>query len=248
MNSIITQDVRRFIIELELRFDQIDNVSLKSLKNFSYELKNEAFFNEWADMEYSNLYIVSDVLKQISTLMKNEKKINTNTLKFLDKMTIFNNLLHLNVFEKENKNTKKSICVFLLSLFKTLQLRKDSIETGISEQETLELYDNCLKIKSTTLNHPKTNNKLNNNNNTINIPTQTSHLQNLMADMMKDLTSGEINPQELLQEFMKGPENFQNSPKMKNFTKKFESRMENKEFQQEMENMIPKNLFPNNNN
>ena len=235
MHSIIIQDITRFIIQLELSFDQIDNATQSSLKNFSKELKESTFFNDWAEKEYSNLFIVSDTLKKIGTCIKNEKKINTNDFLFLSKMSIFNHILHLNLFDKENKNTKKSICVFLLALFKTLQLTKESIENDLSEDETLELYNQCLnksqvsKIKQV----PSTSTQL----------PGGSQLQNLMSEMMQDLTSGKINPQELLQEFMKGPENFKNSPKMKNFTQKFESKMKNPEFQKEMEN-ITKGGFP----
>jgi hypothetical protein len=242
VNSIINQDITRFGIQLELSFDQIDNSTQSSLKNFYKELNNSGFFNEWAEKEYSNLFIVSDILKKIATCIKNEKKINTNDFQFFTNMSIFNNILNLNLFDKENKNTKKSICVFLLSLFKTLQLRKDSFENELTEEETLELYNQCLKTPTPQKQVKKVQSS--SRSSTPNVaPTFPGggQLQSLMTEMMQDLTSGKMDPKELLQEFMKGPENFQNSPKMKDFTKKFESRMENPEFKQEMES-ISKNI------
>lgn len=217
-----------FIFEIEVGFDNISCDTKKQLAKFLKELeKNEEFYKSWITNEYTYLLKNSDNLKKVSEKVE---KLHNNELEFLYEIKVFNEILDLNLFKEENRKTKKDICILLYNIYKTIQIIKKGFEYNVSEEQLNSLYDKYVtKIDSVSVS-PSTK---------ILTTEQNSSLQSLVTDMLGEFQKGELNPMELLQDILKGPENIsKEGTSINKFTKKFEKRLNNDKMKKEIENQF----------
>lgn len=230
----LIKSVFRFVFEIEVGFDNISSEVKKSLEDFVKQIEKDEDFYNWTTKEYTNLHEYSDSLKNVCEKIKRGEKIQYNEFNFLNKMIVFNDILKLELFKDENRGTKKDICVVMYNIYKTLQIVKKGLEYNISEEELDELYNKFItkvdKPEPKIVQVPKPN---------LSLPGNNSILQNLVTDMLGEFQKGELNPMELLQDIMKGPDNItKEGTSINKFTKKYEKRLNDDKVKQEIENQF----------
>jgi hypothetical protein len=247
----LVKSIFKFVFEIEVGFDQVSLETKKSLTSFVKKLEKQTVFDEWVETEYNNLSSFSDELKNICKKLKTGEKIQTKEFEFLNEKKVFNDILELNHFKDENRNTKKDLVLLLNNIYKTLQLIKKGKENNLSEEELDELYNKCIsKIEQSApvapvapvarQHQPPTQPQLPQNF------LGGGSLQNLVTDMLGEFQKGDLNPMDLLQDIMKGPENINKEGSVINkFAKKYENRFNDDSVKKEIEEQfgsIMKNL------
>ena len=232
----LIKSVFKFVFEIEVGFDNISTEVKKLLGEFVKKIETDKDFYEWTEKEYTNLNKYSEGLKNVCDKMKRGEKIQNNEFEFLNNMVVFNDILDLKLFKDENRGTKKDICIVMHNIYKTLQIVKKGLEYNISEEELDELYNKCVakvekpEPKGSVAETAKTKAAL---------PGNSSTLQNLVTDMLGEFQRGELNPMELLQDIMKGPDNIsKEGTSINKFTKKYENRLKDDKVKQEIENQF----------
>lgn len=217
--DLLIKELVKFSLQLELAYNKVFTKFVKFIHTIS---TNEQQYQEWFEKEYTYLNDLQEKCKDITT----SKKVKASQLEFLTSVKLFNDSIQFEQFANENKNTKKGFAIYITSVYKLMNLITQGKERGLTDSEIVELYNN---VQETAV---------------VDQPKQTLggvHLQNLMGDMISDFQSGEMNPMELLQEIMKGPEASKDSQKLKKFTEKFEQKLKQPQLQQEL-NGIMKNM------
>lgn len=215
--DLLIKELVKFSLQLELAYNKVFTKFVKFIHLIS---TNEQEYQEWFKREYNYLLNLQEHCKTITT----NKKVKAQELQFLSSVKLFNDSISFDQFADENKNTKKGFVIYITSVYKLMNLITQGKERDLTDSEIVELYNN---VQETAVvdNHPK----------------QTLggvHLQNLMGDMISDFQNGEVNPMELLQEIMKGPDAARNSQKLKTFTQKFEKKLKQPQLQQELQGMM----------
>jgi hypothetical protein len=241
----LVKSIFKFVFEIEVGFDQISLEDKKSLTSFVKKLEKQTIFDEWVNTEYDNLSTFSEEIKSICQKMKNGEKIQTKEFEFLNNKKVFNQILDLGHFKDENRNTKKDLVLLLNNIYKTLQIIKRGMEHNLSEEELDELYSKCIsKVEKT---EPVAS--VSRQAQQPQIPQNFlggGSLQNLVTDMLGEFQKGQLNPMDLLQDIMKGPENMNKEGSAINkFAKKYENRFNDDNVKKEIEQQfgsIMKNL------
>lgn len=229
----LIKSIFKFAFEIEVGFENIDNSVKTNLNNFVKDVEKETIFESWVESEYKNLSLYSDKLKTVCDKMKRNEKIATDEFSFLNEMTVFNDVLELKNFKDENRSTKKDICILMYNIYKTLQIIKKGIDYKLSEEELDDLYNKCV-VKVV---EPKiVEKRVEQRQSQPQIGGQSNVLQNLVTDMLGEFQRGELNPMELLQDIMKGPENItKEGTSINKFTKKYEQRLNDDKVKKEIE-------------
>lgn len=228
----LIKSIFKFAFEIEVGFENIDNSVKTNLNKFVKEIEKESVFESWVETEYKNLSLYSDKLKTVCDKMKRNEKIQNNEFDFLNEMIVFNDILELKNFKDENRSTKKDICVLMYNVYKTLQIIKKGMDYKLSEEELDDLYNKCVvKVVEPKIVEKKVEQRQ--------LQPQASGsnvLQNLVTDMLGEFQRGELNPMELLQDIMKGPENItKEGTSINKFTKKYEQRLTDDKVKKEIE-------------
>ncbi len=241
----LVKSIFKFVFEIEVGFDQISLENKKSLTNFVKKLEKQSVYDDWVNTEYDNLASFSDDIKHICQKLKTGEKIQTKEFDFLNDKKVFNGILDLSHFKDENRNTKKDLVLLLNNIYKTLQIIKKGKENNLSEEELDELYNKCIsKVEPAApiarQSQSQTQPQLPQNF------LGGGSLQNLVTDMLGEFQKGQLNPMDLLQDIMKGPENINKEGSAINkFAKKYENRFNDDNVKKEIEQQfgsIMKNL------
>lgn len=230
----LIKSIFKFSFEIEVGFENIDGAIKTNLNKFVKDIEKETVFESWVEKEYKNLSLYSDKLKTVCDKMKRNEKIQTNEFDFLNEMTVFNDILELKIFKDENRSTKKDICVLMYNVYKTLQIIKKGMDYNLSEEELDDLYNKCVvKVVEPKIVEKKVEQRQ------AQAGGQTNILQNLVTDMLGEFQRGELNPMELLQDIMKGPENItKEGTSINKFTKKYEQRLSDDKVKKEIESQF----------
>lgn len=227
----LIKSIFKFAFEIEVGFETIDDTIKTNLNKFVKDIEEETFFQSWVESEYMNLSLYSDKLKIVCDKMKKNEKIQVAEFEFLNEMIVFKDILELKFFKDENRSTKKDICVLMYNVYKTLQIIKKGIEYDLSEEELDDLYNKCVvKVVEPKIVEKKVEQRQAQSGG------QSNVLQNLVTDMLGEFQRGELNPMELLQDIMKGPENMSmEGTSINKFTKKYEQRLNDDKVKKEIE-------------
>lgn len=116
------KNIDSFVNELELSFEYIDKSVFDNINKYILELKkNQDTFSTFVQYTFNHL---KDFEKDISFILFSKQKSKSNRLDFLNQIHLFGDnkdscLLHLESFDKENKNTKKSLLKYLYNFYMT---------------------------------------------------------------------------------------------------------------------------------
>lgn len=116
INEKILFYIDKFLSEIELCFDYVNVDILRK------EIEREDFIIDFS----TNLV---QVVKPFQDNIESTKSLKTKDLLFMEKITLFNGLLPLDVFKAENKNTKKSLLNYVRILYNLCKIDENmSIE------------------------------------------------------------------------------------------------------------------------
>ena len=217
--EILFNTINSFINESSLVFDYVNTDKLTEYTN---SLKEDKQLNEFVDSFVNTLLPYEKCIKEIAL---SNKKIHKNDLLFMNKLVLFNGLLDLTVFNNENKNTKKTIIVYIHTIYVQCCLINNpiSIEDMISQ---LELEQKIEDEPISKLSGNGLGNGLGNGfgNGTIFESLMTSPLMDIAKDMVQDFQSGDINPMTLLTSMLSG----KSDPQLDIFVNKIKNTIDTK--------------------
>lgn len=180
IKSDLFKNINAFINELGLSFDNIPNVSnmIPSIHKYIKTIsKNESKFKTFVEDTYKHL---NNFEKDFSLILFSKRKIKTEQYLFLLNIKIFN--LNFDNFEKETKNTKKSIIKYIYNIYMSCSLlRSNSTEhltnefTSFISRIQQEIEDSNKQIILPTHKHDNVIDKP--------ISTHIPDLSNLMSSM-----------------------------------------------------------------
>ncbi len=244
VKECVVKSIFKFVFEIEIGFESVDKDVKKNLSKFVKSLEKQDVFDEWAEKEYENLSNNIEKIKNINEKIKKNEKINNQEFDFLNEVVIFSNILDLKSFKDENRNTKKDVCMLMYNIYKTLQIIKKGKDYNLPDEDLYELYNKCIvKIEKPEkpilckLQSPRKRT----DQQQVQPPLQLGGgaLQNLVTDMLSEFQKGELNPMELIQDIMKGPENIKKEGSAINrLTKKYEQRFSDDNVKKELETQL----------
>lgn len=219
LKNQLSKTLHKFLIELEFGDFNIDE---NILKNIEKERENILEIN---DKIYNELIEYEKIFKEIYKNIKNNKSIDKNQFDFFNNLIFLN--INFNIFEKENRNTKKNLLCHLYILLKFSKFIKKVISLNLGDEEITELYNKILN-ENPPVNQDTQHTQINHNGhqetvnpeNSLNLD-DTEQIGELVSSMLKDFKSGKINPIQMLNEVMSGNINNPNS-EINKLSKKYE--------------------------
>ena len=220
--------INSLICELELCFN-LDKSLIESIKIYTKSICGEKAktlkeFNKFVEYTYAHLNTYES---DISFILFSGRKLKTGNYNFLKNIRLFNLLLNFNLFEDENKSTKKSLIQYLYNIYMCCSFL--NIKTELST-EAVDEFVNRIKSEATCADvvkpaGVKTSKPL---------PLPLTDLNNLMgnSDIMKIATDiaeqmkdENINPMALMSSLMSG--NMENGP-LNDIISKIQSKVDKK--------------------
>ena len=101
--------------ELDTAFEYVDKNIVEKLREYYGKLDSDPdFFAAQTTLLQNSL---GSFETDISHIMAPTRKIKSNDFKFLNKLSLFDNILNFQVFKPENKNTKRDLVKYLKTLY-----------------------------------------------------------------------------------------------------------------------------------
>ena len=162
-----------FMNEIELVFEYVKNIN--QLNKYVNELKtNRETFLNFIKESLNVLSIYEDKIYKIN----NTNKLKSIDFEFLNKITLFNNMLNFSVFKDENKSTKKNIVKYIYTIYiSSFILNFGIVNTnGFLKEDDLmgfvnDLTDKLQKIEDNKLEKINKKNKKTAHQNSTSFPT-----------------------------------------------------------------------------
>ena len=258
-----------FITQLDLVFDYINNEYINKLRDFSTTLNDDITLLNFSETTYN---ILKQYESNLSYIIMGKHKIKSSDYNFLNNITLFNNILEFNVFQDENKNTKRTIVSYLYNLYMSCFILKFGRQTDTTEfgQNLTSFIENLQKVSQEPTNsknkkkkHNRHSQHTNNNNmsmnnimNLINNPSNlngldnvfkslmsNNELMNIANDLSADIQNQNIDPLTLLTSMMSGKPNNQIQNLVNNVTKKIEHKINKGEIDKSLLESQAKNIL-----
>lgn len=213
LKNQLSKTLHKFLIELEFGDFNIDENILKNID------KEREDILELNNKIYDELIEYEKIFKEIYKNIKSNKSIDKNQFDFFDNLTFLG--INFNIFEKENRNTKKNLLCHLYILLKFSKFIKKVVSLNLGDEEITELYNKILNENPPQ--QLQQENVIQENviqENSLNLD-DTEHIGELVTTMLKDFKSGKINPIQMLNEVMSGNINNPNS-EINKLSKKYE--------------------------
>ena len=261
MESILLKDLNSFVFELEVGYDHlIPKDNLKTVKKLCKSLKKKEELDLWIESNKTIFDNVKDDLRNIFGKIKNGEKIKSDKFNFFSNFIFFG--LDFKLFEKEDKNSKKELCIFLIKIYKTLEIiQNDDIKTEEGE-EIYKKHISCFFNKRTeeekkpTYVPPKfiPKNESENQNgdflknilgldiNNLNMP---SKFQDLTKSLLNDIKTGDLDVKSILNGILKNDKTEMDKIKNKLNEKYDLEELEKDKDIQEFKNQFSNNFFKN---
>ena len=195
LKNQLSKTLHKFLIELEFGDFNIDE---NILKNIEKERENILEIN---DKIYNELIEYEKIFKEIYKNIKSNKSIDKNQFDFFDNLTFLG--INFNIFEKENRNTKKNLLCHLYILLKFSKFIKKVVSLNFGDEEITELYNKILNENPPQQLHKPPDEPPQETLNSLNLD-DTEHIKKLVTTMLKDFKSVKINPIQMLNEVMSG--------------------------------------------
>jgi hypothetical protein len=245
LKNILKKEVlkvlNQFINEVELSFDYIDKRKIiEATKQISKFEKDENIFNEFIKNFISKNKQYESLLYKI---VSSNSKIKSSEFEFLDNIELLN--IKFNIFNKENKNTKKTLIKYIYNIYMSCSvvynfsnIEDQNFDGFLKFMNDFKLNleeSNKKEINSCSKANNKKNKKKNNNQemfgslNDLNgligsNLTNNPNIMNLANEIAKDIEKENIDPMTILSSMMSGSSN----PTVNNLVKNITNKLENK--------------------
>jgi hypothetical protein len=155
------KNIENFTNEIDLLFDYIPKETVQKINLYIKDIKkSEDNLNNFLDISYDRL---KEFEVDMSCVLFSKQKIKTQRLNFMNEMRLYplgeEFLLNLDVFNSENKNTKKSLLKYVYNIYMTCSfLRRDSKDPSESLNEfvlNIEREVQEARAREDALNAPK---------------------------------------------------------------------------------------------
>jgi len=166
-----------FITQLDLVFDYINNEYINKLRDFSTTLNDDITLLNFSETTYN---ILKQYESNLSYIIMGKHKIKSSDYNFLNNITLFNNILEFNVFQDENKNTKKTIVSYLYNLYMSCFILKFGRQTDTTEfgQNLTSFIENLQKVSQEPTNSKNKKKKHNRHSQHTNNNSHSQHTNN----------------------------------------------------------------------
>lgn len=155
------KNIENFTNEIDLLFDYIPKETVQKINLYIKDIKkSDDKLNNFLDISYDRL---KEFEVDMSCVLFSKQKIKTQRLNFMNEMRLYplgeEFLLNLDVFNSENKNTKKSLLKYVYNIYMTCSfLRRDSKDPSESLNEfvlNIEREVQEARAREDALNAPK---------------------------------------------------------------------------------------------
>lgn len=240
--------LNEMINEIDLAFDYVDKTVIKKLYKYSKILERDSEFR--ASEKQKLKEILKEHEEKLFSICDNKSKLRNIDFEFLNDLRLFGNLLDMNVFKDENKNTKRTLVNYINSLYMTVTFGNtenfdESIENLTQQmndfiQITKSKYEKQNEVEQNTQSNEQSNSskgskhqsKYRNKNEQV--PEEIGNLfatimenpevMNMAQDLSKQFKNGNVNPMSMITSLMSGKSN----PKLDNIVNKITSDVERK--------------------
>lgn len=242
LKTELFKNIKDMMNEIELCFDYIDKNVVKSSNEYVKKVENEdEIYNEFVFYTFNHLMLFE---KEFSFVLFSKEKVKTKDCDFLNRIKLFGKpdftILNFNIFQDENKNTKKNLIKYLYNIYMSVSLlnRYESIpssELSSELQEFISRINTNLKEIEEKKNTELKFNKVplhkgrNIQGGGVNV------LQNLMGngqlfdianDIAKDIGKQDLDPMAILSSIMSG--NLSSNSKIAELISTIQSKVEHK--------------------
>ena len=250
--------IKEFTNELDLVFEAVPKQKITELKKLIKRLKKND--DEALSLMKKTGTILSEHETSILAISDNGKKVKSADFVFLDNLSLFDDILHFELFKNENKNTKKTLVKYLKTLMTYCNFVEASDSPDMSMESLTENLNHVLKLmseKAAKVNHsdsPKKKKRLadyKRDNVVPNMEGMMSQMGNLpmgnllgpllqnkeIMDMAKDLSKTieqqNIDPMTMLSSLMSGKPNKKVNNLIQTISGKIEKKIESGELDKE---------------
>jgi hypothetical protein len=244
-----TKVAKQFITELELSFDYIPDDVKENLKNVSTSLQTSP--TSYMDSFYETMKPFSDEMNRVCFA---NAKVKQHHLEFLKNVVVFD-IVNMDMFSDENKNTKITLVKYLNSMYTTCHFRHCATQVagkmGDEEQgdkNMEQLAEEMKKMMSTlipsdeplqgTSSKQKPNSRPRASSSRQRLPANLGsngllqslfsnpQLLNMANEITSDLQTQNLNPMTLLSSIVSGKPDAQLNNMIANIAKKIEDKIE----------------------
>lgn len=135
------KNIDAFINEIDLTMNYLDVKIVPSAEKYIKSIKTDSVaFLSFIEYTMCHLKIHQE---KISVVLFSKKKLKSDYYNFLNSIILFNNILHLKVFQDESKATKKDIIKYLYSIYMSVVFLSNNAE----EDLTVKLSEFVKQIK-----------------------------------------------------------------------------------------------------
>lgn len=210
--------LKHLINEIDVAFDNIDKEIISKLNKYTVKLeKDESFCGEQTQLFLTALKPYESKLCL--------KKMKTRELEFLNGLVLFNDLLQLKWFEKENKNTKMTLVNFLNTMYVSGDVCLNGIDDVIEKLEMEKLEMEKLEIEKRNV-QMKQKNPM---EDMLSSLMGNSSIMSMAAELTHDLQNKKLDPLKIMSSLMSGKPDEELQGIINNITTKLEKKIESGE-------------------
>lgn len=244
LRSLVEKDFERaitqFANEVDLLFDYITPEIKTKLHKYCKRISSEKQFRE-CEMKaiLDKLKPFEDKIYQISVV---KTKTKTNDLEFINNLVLFDDILEMHLFSKENKNTKVSLVNYLSSMYMAASFGTFGISGDFNIEELsneLSNFVESIKQKAELASQPvpkrvhkkKTSSgrqtplQQNGTAGLFDAIMSNPVIMSLAADLTQDIQNQNLDPLTLMSSLMSGKPNGQINNIVSKITNKLETKL-----------------------
>jgi hypothetical protein len=110
------KNTERFIDEISLSFDYIEKQTIDNIKKYIEQIRGDP--DLFKTFVKNTLLHLKGFESEMSFVLFSKQKVRSNSYSFLSNIKLFgDDLLNFNVFDNENKNTKKSLIKYIYNIY-----------------------------------------------------------------------------------------------------------------------------------
>lgn len=227
VSSGLQKTINQMIAEFELVFEYVSSETINKLKMYNDKLNQD---QEFCKMEQK---LISDCLKpfepQLLDITMSNKKFKSKDFDFMNGLIIFDGILSMELFNDENKNTKKALVNYLYTLYMTCSISQISDTAGNFTQELETFIRNTQKYTQQIESQQRPKRQIQPQPNVFDTLFQNKDIMNMASDISKDLQNQKVDPMTLMSSLLSGKPNAQLNNLVQNITSKLETKIQSGE-------------------
>jgi hypothetical protein len=212
--------LKQMVNEIDLVFDYIDRNTVVQLKNYLKEICDPVILEKEMECFVEDVKPYEKSLYKITTT----GKIKSKDLDFMNNLKLFRGLLAFDVFRDENKNTKRTLGVYLKTMYMAASVAKNKLENLDGFLETIEEEQKQGTVANAGIER------------VFGSLLQNNALMNMATELTKDLQESNVDPMVIMSSLIGGKPNAEVNKLVGNITKKLEQKINSGEInKQELE-------------